>query len=246
MKQLWDQLRPSERRWVIIIGCIVFLVLNYFMVWPKFKQWKVNSKHIADARATIQKCQPEIAKEATYQKALATYESSGTKIPEADQVLNFQTFYQGRAVENGIQIQSDAIRPPRTNDFSVDQQTTLEVVGGEKNLVGFLYSLGSSASQMRVREMSLHAVEPNRYQLHASLTIVASYSYQKKPAGAAKPAAKPVVTQPAPAAPPANYYKSTTVYPLGSSNQPATPAAPAARGRTNAISSTNKPAMQKH
>ncbi len=237
MKQLWNQLRPGERRWVAAIGCVVFIVLNYFLVWPKFKEWRVDSKRMNDAAAAISNYQKEIAKEPSYRKELAKFETDDSQVASADQILNFSTFYQGRAVENGVQIQSDSPRPPRTNDFSVDLQTTLEVVGSEKGVVGFLYSLGSSASQMRVREMSLHAVEPNRYQLHASLTIVASYSYQKKPGAAAKPAAKPVYEPPRMAPPPANYLTTNTLYPT---NRPRAGRA----GLTNALSPTNKPGQR--
>lgn len=263
MKKFWEQLRPGERRWVVLIGCVVFLVMNYFMVWPQFKQWHANSLAIEKAKATIEQCRPEIGRKAQYDRELKNFTAAGGgDVAADDQILNFSTFYRDRAVENGVQIQSDAMRPPHTNDFSIDLLTTLDVVGGEKNLVGFLYSLGSSASQMRVRDMHLHAIEPNRYQLHASLTIIASY--QKKLVTPKPSAAKSAVAS-SPAAPaPVNsqtgprWTPGDTIsygYPIAKSNKPPgssnTPPAsvnrlPASAARTNANLSTNKPVLPKH
>jgi hypothetical protein len=252
MKQFWAQLRPTERRWVIGIGCLVFIVLNYFFVWPRFKEWHTNSLGKADANRRIAMYQAELARQAEYEKAIKNFEggSGSLDIPLEDQILSFATFYQGRALENGVQIQSDSPRPPRTNEFFMEQQTTLDIVGGEKNLVGFLYSLGSSSSIMRVREMSLHAIEPNRYQLRASITIVASY--QKKAPSKAAPA-KPAGPRP-PVQPqvPFDYIPNavrTPLVPMTRSNQPpTTPRGGPASGnsRTNALSPTNKAAPAKH
>ncbi len=252
MKQFWAQLRPAERRWVIGIGCLVFGVLNYWLVWPRFKEWHANSLGMADANRRIQLYQTELARQGDYEREIKKFEggAGGTAVPAEDQILNFATFYQGRALENGVQIQSDSPRPPRTNEFFMEQQTTLDVVGDEKSMVGFLYSLGSSSSIMRVREMSLHAIEPNRYQLRASITIVASYQ-KKAPTKAAPP--KPPAPRPVPSAPAfpnegiPNPVRNT-VYPLNRSNQP--PPAGAKPGpagsRTNANALTNKPGLLKH
>lgn len=254
MKQFWAQLRPAERRWVIGIGCLVFVVLNYFFVWPQVSQWHTNSQNIANANKKMGDYQAELAKQGDYEREIKKFEGgdAGAGVPPEDQILSFATFYQGRALENGVQIQSESSRPPRTNEFFMEHQVTLDVVGDEKAMVGFLYSLGSSSSIMRVREMTLHAIEPNRYQLRASITIVASYQKKAPTKAAASTPAKPAA--PHPTTLPPDYIPGavkTTVYPLNRSNQP--PPSPAAsRGipgpvfpRTNAISATNKAGLPK-
>jgi hypothetical protein len=194
-----------------------------------------------------------VAKQSDYQKAINELDSTGTQgIPPEDQTLKFAQFYQGRATENGVQIQSEIQRAGRTNEYFMEQQATIDVVAGEKNLVGFLYSLGSSSSLMRVREMSLHAVEPNRYQLRAQLTIVASYQKKALPAkpAAPKPAApKAAAAKPAAGAKPADNASaargaSGTASPTATKLDNAKPAGPAAKPNSN--TQTNKPGPLKH
>ena len=253
MKQFWEQLRPAERRWVAGIGCLVFVVLNYFFVWPRFSEWHATSKTVDDANKRMLTYQTELAKQSDFERGIKKFEGGdgGTAVPEQDQILSFATFYQGRALENGVQIQSESTRPPHTNEFFMDHQVTLDVVGDEKGMVGFLYSLGSSSSIMRVREMSLHAIEPNRYQLRASITIVASYQRKPNAKGAPATAATTAATRPAPTMPtrpPASAPEPTTTThwsaPINRSNQP--PPAPPGSPRGNPNSSTNKPGPLKH
>ena len=248
MKKFWDQLKSTERRWVIAIGCVVFVVLNYFFVWPRFREWHANSVRIEDANAKIKMYRTEVAKQSDYQKAINELDSTGMQgIPPEDQTLKFAQFYQGRATENGVQIQSEIQRAGRTNEYFMEQQATIDVVAGEKNLVGFLYSLGSSSSLMRVREMSLHAVEPNRYQLRAQLTIVASYQKKALPAKPAAP--KAAAAKPAAGAKPVDNASvargaSGTASPTATKLDNAKPPGPAAK--PNANTQTNKPGPLKH
>ena len=52
MKKFWEQLKPQERRAVAAVGIVFFLVLNYFMVWPQFKEWGVNNSEGKRRRRT--------------------------------------------------------------------------------------------------------------------------------------------------------------------------------------------------
>ena len=191
MKKFWDQLKPQERRWVIIIGVVVFVVLNYFMVFPRFKEWKLNAARIQDAQKRMSQYTSEINRMASYQKILNNFDPADTGVLPEDQAYNFEAFFRDRARDCGVQIQSVNPRKPETNDFFVKRQTAIEVVSKEVNLLHFLFSLGSSSSQMRVRSMSLHPVEPNRYQLRATITIVADYLRKSPTATRASTAAVP-------------------------------------------------------
>ena len=74
-------------------------------------------------------------------------------------------------------------------------------VSGEKELVDFLYRLGSGNSLIRVRDMNLGTELPARQKLQGSLTLVESF--QKKPVKVAAAPPPPKKTTPAPAkAPP--------------------------------------------
>jgi hypothetical protein len=223
MKKFWDQLKPQERRWVTIVGIIVFLVLNYIFVWPRFKDWGANTRRIDDDRRKIAMYQAEIARQAEYKKKIAGFDSENQDIQEGDQALHFEEAFRDRALENGVSILSVSRPNIRSDDYTMEQSVTLQLNASEKNLVDFLYSLGSGGSTIRAKSISMRPLDNNRYQLHADLTI--SESYLRNPTkptprtgavsaatGPAKPApgpAKPAVT-PANSAPgrgPANIPK---------------------------------------
>jgi len=208
MKKFWEQLKPQERRWVIAIGCLVFIVLNYFFVWPKFGEWRKNSARIKNANERMATYSGEISKTGTYQSQINNFSKEGEQVALEDQALSFDAAIQTAAGENSVQIQSMSRTATTTNEFFMEQQRTVQVRTGDKNLVNFLYSLGSGGSQMRVRDMVIRPLDGNRYELHADLKIVASYQ-KKAPtpapkAAAAKPAVptSPAASAPAPAAKP--------------------------------------------
>jgi len=39
MKHYWEQLKPQERRWAAGGGVLLFLLLNWFFVFPYFHAW---------------------------------------------------------------------------------------------------------------------------------------------------------------------------------------------------------------
>jgi hypothetical protein len=81
----------------------------------------------------------------------------------------------------------------------MEQIQTITVASGEKELVDFLYNLGSGDSLVRVRDLSIRP-DPPRQQLQANITLIASF--QKNVKVAAKPApASAAPTKPAPVVP---------------------------------------------
>jgi hypothetical protein len=84
-----------------------------------------------------------------------------------------------------------------TNQFFLERAQAISVVGGEPQLVNFLYGLGAGNSLIRVRALTLRP-DPPRYQLNANMTVVASFQKKATASPAAKTAestsAKPAVT----------------------------------------------------
>lgn len=175
MKKFWDQLKPQERRWLIVIGCIVFVTMNYFFVWPHFKEWSANTARMSAARDNMAKYSAEIAHKNDYEHKIHTISPEEQNIAPEDQAVHFEEGFRDKAVQNGVQIQTTSRPSTRMDDFTVEQRETIQALTGEKNLVDYLYSLGSSGSSVRVESMSLRPVDLNRYQLHADLTLVESY-----------------------------------------------------------------------
>jgi hypothetical protein len=205
MKKFWDQLKPQERRWLIFIGVIVFATMNYLFIWPQFKEWSANRARMDAAQGNIAKYTAEIAHKPDYEHKIHTISPDEQNIAPEDQAVHFEEGFREKAVENGVQIQSTSRPSTRMDDFTMEQRETLQVLTGERNLVDYLYSLGSSGSSVRVESMSLRPVDLNRYQLHADLTLVESY-FRNPTSSAARTTAGGATrtASPAPAAAPAN------------------------------------------
>ena len=137
----------------------------------------------------------------------------GGNVPAEDQAVAFLRTIQTQAAQSGVAVGGNGRLITRTNSpFFMEQIQTITVAAGEKQLVDFLYNLGSGDSLVRVRDLSIRP-DPPRQQLQANITLIASY--QKNVKVAAAPAAKPAPppTAPPKAAPPA----------VPASSQPATP-----------------------
>jgi len=177
MKRYWEQLKPQERRWAVGIGVVVFLMLNWFFVWPHRHDWGQDAARMRSALATNQLYRTEIGHKEEYVRKLRELQSDGSEVLPEDQAIDFIHFYSSREVAHKITPLNNGPLVTRTNEFFVEQQMGISVQSDETNLVNFLYSLSEGNSMMRVRAMSLHP-DPSRQQLNASLTLVASY--QKK------------------------------------------------------------------
>jgi hypothetical protein len=214
MKKFWEQLKPQERRWLIAIGCVVFVTMNYFLVWPQFKEWHANTIRMSTDRDNMARYSGEIAHESEYRRKIAAIDPENQNIAQEDQAVHFEQVFREKAVEDGVQIQSTSRPLTRTDDFTMEQRETIQVLTGERSLVDYLYSLGSSGSSMRVESMSLRPLDLNRYQLHADLTIVESYF--RNPASAAPARTMAAAAPGAPAANPA----SRIANPMTPTNKP--------------------------
>jgi hypothetical protein len=187
MKKFWEQLKPQERRWVTVVAMLFFIVLNYLLVWPRFKQWGQNTARKNAANLNLAKYHAEIVHEQEYLGKIKELESAEMAVPLEDQAAQFETTFIDHAYEHSIAILGKGKLTTRSNDYFLEESMGFDVTATETNLVNLLYSLGSSNSLMRVRSMSLQPADPNRYALKAGLTVVASY--KKKNLTPPKPAA---------------------------------------------------------
>jgi hypothetical protein len=229
-KSLFDKLnlRPNERRLVIIVLIVVFIILNFIFVWPRFGDWgKIKARRtIADG--LIAQYDREIANTKKYQLQMKDLETQGAAVASEEQAVKLSTTVQNQAALSGVQVNRyDPVRQTsmsiggKTNQFFEEQSGIINVIMEEKALVDFLYSLGTGGSLIRVRSMTLNP-DPPRHKLQGNITLVASYA-KKAPLKSAAPAPAPG-TKPAP------------------STSAAKPASPFAK--TNAPAKTNTPAKK--
>ncbi len=200
MKKFFAQLRPVERRLAVGVVVIFILVLNWWYIWPHFSDWG-NLRHaMDDAQQKLALYQKTIGDTGKYEEWVKGFENQGEFVPVSDQAINFLRTIQSQASSSGVGINRMGNPITHTNEFFVEQTQTIDVTGNDKQLVDFLYKLGSSASMIRVLDLEMQP-DSTRMRLNANVQLVASY--QKNPnAPVAAPSKRklPAVTKPNPQA----------------------------------------------
>jgi len=193
MNGLLDKLNltPTERRLVVIIGLVVFVVLNIWLVIPEFGKVAFWQNKRTGALKDLQKFNDELRKKPEYERKLRELESQGAYVGSEEQALALQRDVNNQAILSAVQVNRFDSAPRsstgRTNAF-FDEQTLIITIAntGEKELVDFLYNLGVRSSLIRVKSMTLNP-DPTRMKLQGSLTLVASFA-KKPPPRIAAPA----------------------------------------------------------
>ncbi len=182
MKKYFAQLRPLERRLAIGVLVVVFLVLNYVFVWPHFSDWG-NLQHRRDAaQRKLKLYQTAIAQTDTYQKQVSSLQSQGEFVSLENQGVNMLRTIQTQSAQSGVSIANNSRQITHTNDaFFVEQVQNISVTADDKQLVDFLYKLGSGASMIRVRDLELQP-DSAKMHLNAQIRLVASYQKNDKAA----------------------------------------------------------------
>ncbi|MEO6033855.1 MAG: hypothetical protein ABIQ35_01240 [Verrucomicrobiota bacterium] len=197
-------LRPQERRLLVGIFVVIFIVLNVLLVWPRFGDW-------AKVRASLDKTQMNLI---TYRSKIAQVsgrngleaklkklEGEGESVVLEEQDVQMLRAVQSQVAQSKVTVSNyGEIKKQtsgKTNEFFEEQSIQISVNTGEKELVDFLLNIGSGSSMIRVRDLDLKPADQNRYRLQGRITL--SANYQKKPtARAAKAAAAATLKPPAP------------------------------------------------
>lgn len=252
MTSIFDKLnlQPHERRFVVIGTVVLLFLLNYLVIVPYFKEWKVVREDLEKTDAQNSKFKAEIDKRATYEKRIAELKKNeGANIldlPENERATYVMRTIQRTAEENSVMM--PALRQVstlsrglsgQTNQFFDEVAYSADVNAGEADLVNFLHQLGKSDAMIRVRGMNNLGLDPSQRKLKTTLTLVASFQ-RKTPLSAAKPAGptnKPPATVTTPAGGPNAQAKA--VMPRGATNTTAKPPGGASTN-ASAASKTNK------
>jgi len=179
MKKYFARLSPVERRFVVVVMMVAFLVVNALFVWPRFSDWGKLRIRLGTAGDKLTKYQAKIEQVKGFEPQIKAMESEGANVPPEDQAVEFVRAIQSQAIQSGVSIIRNDPQPPRgTNQFFVEKAQNLMVQSGEGPLVGFLYRLGEGNSLIRVRDLVVRR-DNSGQQLSATIKLVASY--QKKP-----------------------------------------------------------------
>jgi hypothetical protein len=185
-------LRPFEKRLVVGVGAVLFLVLNAWFVVPHFSDLGQARDRRAAALKKLERWQAEIDQKGKYQAGINKFVKEGQEVPAEDQVNQFARAIQEQQVRSGVGIPNFGVTRTSTNDpFFLELTQLISVQSGEAPLVDFLYNLGSGNSLVRVRDLTLRP-DPPRQNLSGTVKLVASY--QKNPPKKAASANAKIVT----------------------------------------------------
>lgn len=218
-------LRPGERRLVVVAVLVLFLVINWMFVWPKFNDYTAETVRLDKNREKLKAFQKEIAQAEEYRRKIDKFAKDNPDIPIEEQSLQFLRTIQNKASESGVNLTVVNRANTKTNDFFVEQSQTIGVSATELQLVNFLHLLGVGESLVRVRALTLRP-DPPHYHLAGSITLVASFQRKRMaltPAAAAATStaprirtnAPPSTTVPAATATPASVPRVRTNTPAG-------------------------------
>ena len=181
-------LRPFEKRLVVGVGAVLFLVLNAWFVVPHFSDLSQARDRRLEALKKLERWQLEMDQKSKYEAGINRFRQEGLEVPPEDQQNQFARAIQDQQARSGVGIQQFGRVSTQTNQFFLELTQPISVQSGEAQLVDFLYNLGSGNSLIRVRDLTLRPDAP-RQQLAGTVKLVASY--QKNPPKKAAPAASP-------------------------------------------------------
>jgi hypothetical protein len=193
MKGYLDNLRPFERRLVVAVGVMVFIVLNFAFVFPHFSDWAKVKDRKANAERTLEKFQGEIQQTNAINKLVVGFESEGAGVPPEEQASEFSRTIQVLAGQYHVNIINSQQMTDHTTPYFIEKSQPLILAGKEEDLVNFLYNLGAGNSLIRVRGLNIHPDVPQRQNLNVNVTLLASFQ-KKMSVRAAPAAARPVAT----------------------------------------------------
>ena len=181
-------LRPFEKRLVVGVGAVLFVVLNAWFVFPHFSDLSQAQDRRAESLKKLERWQAEIDQAATYKAEITRFAKEGQEVPAEDQVNQFARAIQNQQATSGVGIQNFGRTTTETNQFFLELIQLITVQSGEAQLVDFLYNLGAGSSSVRVRDLTLRP-DPPRQQLSGTVKLEASY--QKNPPKKAAPGTSP-------------------------------------------------------
>lgn len=178
-------LRPQERRLVVIVGMVIFVLLNMWFVWPYFDDWGTTKAEIERNRTTLERYNREIGNKARYEARLRELETTGSEMLASE--LELQRIVEIQAAAAGVQL---GRRTPvktstgRTNQFFQEGGLSVEFSAGGKEIVDFLVGVAAQNAMIRVREMN---VRPDQSQTRLGGTLVFVGNFQPRAAATNAP-----------------------------------------------------------
>ena len=183
MRTLLDKLnlRPQERRLVVMAVAVLAVVLHFWFVQPIFREWGQVKAELDKAGRTLKTYQAEIAHTNEYQVKRLKLEIQGSSLPAEQQAMAniLSAKILEVAKQSGLSVGTITplghSRTGKTNEFFEEQAMNLVVnPSGPQELLDFLYAIGSGDLLVRVKELSVYP-DPSQTKLAGTMKLVASF-----------------------------------------------------------------------
>jgi hypothetical protein len=190
MSQVLDKLnlRPHEKRLVVLGSAVLFLVLNFWFVWPHASDLGRVRLRLEQGHRELDTFKTELTRTNDYASRLEELVSQAAGVLPEEQFTALISQIQSQASKSGVSC--GPIRPlPRgmrtePTEFFEEQSLSLGVnPTGPAELLDFLVALASSDLMIRVKELDLKP-DPSQTKLIGSMRLVASFQKKSPETGA--------------------------------------------------------------
>lgn len=173
-------LSPQERRFVVIVGILVFILVNWWVIFPMFGDWGRFENKLDYTRKKIEEYKAEIKKRPDYEKKRAELKLLGSDVSSEDAALRLQQDVISQA--NLVGLGYGTITPvnrggtttsTKTNYFD-EASVNVSINTGEKELVNFLVRLADKDLLIRAKSMDI-GPDLSQTRLQGNLTLVKSF-----------------------------------------------------------------------
>lgn len=195
MKNLFDQLelRPHERRLVVIGALVLFGVLNLWFVWPHYGDRARILNRLQTGTRQLQTFESELTRTNQYLTQLQDLEQEGAGVLDEDKDITLLATVQTLIRNAGVSTAS--INPANraalggTNEFFEQRSLSIVLNPNEPEpLIRFLVSLATNEVVLRVKELDLKP-DNTQTKIAGGLRVVASFQ-RKQLAPSPTPAPK--------------------------------------------------------
>ena len=186
MKKLFDHynLTVYERRFTVIVGLVILLIIHVTAVHPYFAEWgEIRSRNQAKERQ-LAIFQTKLKTKDALSRQLTELESTGANvIPDA---RSSQLLDDIRDKAKRSNFKHETIVPQRTSDETDQKQRFFEqkaysmngIQTGIQELVAFLEIISSEDSAVCCRDLTLKPARGQSDQLDCSMTLVGFFQLQ--------------------------------------------------------------------
>src|SRR5574341_1464453 len=119
MNGYWANLRPFEKRVVVGVAALFFVVLNFLFVFPYFKEWDLAQERMFQANRKVSLYTIDIAQTNTYWREMLRMEREGLEVPAEEQARHFANTINVQAGRSGVELLQGGRTTFGTNQFFI-------------------------------------------------------------------------------------------------------------------------------